>query len=150
MQEQITEIINTYQKEDDFLGGINDDFIQNAEKLLKVKFPKSYRWFLNTYGSGGLAGMEIYGCEDTFEDSSVVYHTNMYREQYNLSLNYVVLNDIDGTVTCLDVNQMNNKECPVILWSRFTKELYKITYNNFYSYLLDCLQESVDNFYEED
>ncbi|MDC2867302.1 SMI1/KNR4 family protein [Bacillus sp. BP-3] len=150
MKEEISKIIDMYQKEGDFLGGVSDRDIHNAEQELNVTFPKSYHWFLKTYGSGGLVGMEIYGCEATPEESSVVYHNNIYREKYSLPSKYIMLNDVDGTVTCLDIGQMNKDECPIILWSRFTKECYNITYENFYSYLLECLQESVDNFYEED
>ncbi|AFU17339.1 Spore coat protein (plasmid) [Bacillus thuringiensis MC28] len=99
---------------------------------------------------GGLDGMDIHGCETTAVDSSVVYHTKFYRETYNLSEQYIVLNDIDGTVTCLDTNQMKDGECPVVFWSRFSNELYAITYENFSDYLLDSLQKSVDNLYDED
>ncbi|CAM4301582.1 SMI1/KNR4 family protein [Bacillus paramycoides] len=150
MNEKIISIITTYQKLGDFMGSANEDTIQQAAQILNISFPSSYHWFLKQYGSGGLDGIEIHGCESTAVDSSVVYHTKLYRETYDLPLHYIVLNDIDGTVTCLDISQMKNGECPVIFWSRFSKELYAVTYGNFRDYLLDSLQETVDNLYNED
>ncbi|MCH5454822.1 SMI1/KNR4 family protein [Bacillus toyonensis] len=132
------------------MGVVNEDTIREAAQMLNLTFPNSYLWFLKQYGSGGLDGMDINGCETTAADSSVVYHTKLYRETYNLPEQYIVLNDIDGTVTCLDTNQIKDGECPVVFWSRFSKELYAITYENFGDYLLDSLQESVDNLYDED
>lgn len=150
MNDKIISIITTYEKDGDFMGGVNEGTIREAAQMLNIKFPNSYHWFLKQYGSGGLDGIDIHGCETTAADSSVVYHTKLYRGTYNLPEQYIVLNDIDGTVTCLDTNQMKDGECPVVFWSRFSKELYAITYENFSDYLLDCLQESVDNLYDED
>ncbi|ACO30507.1 SMI1-KNR4 cell-wall family protein [Bacillus cereus 03BB102] len=150
MNHKIISIITTYEKDGDFMGGVNECTIREAAQMLNIKFPNSYHWFLKQYGSGGLDGMDIHGCETTAADFSVVYHTKLYRETYNLPEQYIVLNDIDGTVTCLDTNQMKDGECPVVFLSRFSKELYAITYENFNDYLLDCLQESVDNLYDED
>ncbi|OTW89004.1 spore coat protein [Bacillus thuringiensis serovar cameroun] len=150
MNDKIISIISTYEKDGDFMGVVNEDTIQETAQMLNLTFPNSYLWFLKQYGSGGLDGMDINGCETTAADSSVVYHTKLYRETYNLPEQYIVLNDIDGTVTCLDTNQMKDGECPVVFCSRFSKELYAITYENFGDYLLDSLQESVDNLYDED
>ncbi|HHY2675857.1 TPA: SMI1/KNR4 family protein [Bacillus toyonensis] len=150
MNDKIISIISTYEKDGDFMGVVNEDTIQETAQMLNLTFPNSYLWFLKQYGSGGLDGMDINGCETTAADSSVVYHTKLYRETYNLPEQYIVLNDIDGTVTCLDTNQMKDGECPVVFWNRFSKELYAITYENFSDYLLDSLQESVDNLYDED
>ncbi|MDA1636054.1 MULTISPECIES: SMI1/KNR4 family protein [Bacillus cereus group] len=150
MNDKILSIISTYEKDGDFMGGVNEDTICEAARKLSITFPSTYHCFLKQYGSGGLDGMDIHGCETTAADSSVVYHTKLYRETYNLPEQYIVLNDIDGTVTCLDTNQMKDGECPVVFWSRFSKELYAITYENFSDYLLDSLHESVDNLYDED
>ncbi|MDM5191353.1 SMI1/KNR4 family protein [Bacillus hominis] len=150
MNDKIISIISTYEKDDDFMGVVNEDTIQEAAKMLNITFPSSYHWFLKQYGSGGLDGMDIHGCEKTVADSSVVYHTKLYRETYDLPVQYIVLNDIDGTVTCLDTSKMKDGDCPVVFWSRFSKELYAITYDNFSEYLLDSLQETVDNLYDED
>lgn len=98
-----------------------DQANKGIQQMLNIKFPNSYHWFLKQYGSGGLDGMDIHGCETTAADSSVVYHTKSYRETYNLPEQYIVLNDIDGTMTCLDTNQMKDGECPVVFWSRFFK-----------------------------
>ncbi|UPW85455.1 SMI1/KNR4 family protein [Lysinibacillus sp. Ag94] len=132
------------------MGGVNEETIREAEQMLNVTFPKSYHWFLKQYGSGGLQGIYTYGCRTPAADSAVVYHTKLYREEYDLPLQYIVLEDIDGSVRCLDTNQMNDGECPVVFWDRFSKEPYAITYENFSDYLLDYLQESVDNCYDED
>ncbi|UPW81413.1 SMI1/KNR4 family protein [Lysinibacillus sp. Ag94] len=150
MNDKIISIISTYEIDGGFTGGVNEDTIREAAQMLNITFPSSYHWFLKQYGSGGIKGMDIHGCKTTAADSSVVYHTQLYREKYNLPVQYIVLEDIDGCVSCLDTNQMNDGECPVVSWSRFSKELYAVTYENFSDYLLDYLQECVDNCYDED
>ncbi|MEB2299658.1 SMI1/KNR4 family protein [Lysinibacillus xylanilyticus] len=150
MNDKIISIISTYKKDGDFMGGVNEDTIREAAQILNITFPKSYHWFLKQYGSGGLAGIYTNGCKEPAADSSVVYYTKLYREEYDLPLQYIVLEDIDGSVRCLDTNQMNDGECPVVFWDRFSNELYAITYENFSEYLLEYLQESVDNLYDED
>ncbi|GGE62135.1 SMI1/KNR4 family protein [Priestia taiwanensis] len=150
MKNEIINIIKTYQKERDFMGGVQESTIQYAEQVLNVKFPESYRWFVGNYGSGGLIGIEIYGCEEIGVDSSVIYQTRRYREDYKFPLNYIILNDIDGKVTCLDVDEMDSGECPIVFLDRHTKYRYEYNHENFYEYFLDCLQNAVDNFYEEE
>nr|WP_240523199.1 SMI1/KNR4 family protein [Bacillus cereus] len=114
MKDKIISIINTYVKDGDFIGGVSEDTIQEASHFLNTPFPNSYHWFLKQYGSGGLDGMDIHGCEGTAADSSVVYHTKLYRKTYALPLQYIVINDIDGTVTCLDTSRMKDGECRVV------------------------------------
>ncbi|MDR4346771.1 SMI1/KNR4 family protein, partial [Bacillus anthracis] len=42
-----------------------DQATKGIQQMLNIKFPNSYHWFLKQYGSGGLDGMDIHGCETT-------------------------------------------------------------------------------------
>jgi hypothetical protein len=43
-------------------GNKSEQVVSDAERLLGVKFPKSYREFLKQYGCGGIAGFAVLGC----------------------------------------------------------------------------------------
>lgn len=49
-----------------------DQANKGIQQMLNIKFPNSYHWFLKQYGSGGLDGMDIHGCETTAADSSEI------------------------------------------------------------------------------
>ena len=56
----------------DFEGPKSDELICKAEAALGLKFPPSYRRFLEVLGCGDVAGMEFYGLiNDEFVNSSV-------------------------------------------------------------------------------
>ncbi|MBF7155861.1 SMI1/KNR4 family protein, partial [Bacillus albus] len=50
MNHKIISIITTYEKDGDFMGGVNECTIREAAQMLNIKFPNSYHWFLKQYG----------------------------------------------------------------------------------------------------
>lgn len=97
-----------------FTGGVDTDKIRYIENNLNVKLPDSYKWFLKTFGYGFIYGVEILGYDKT-TPPSVVTETQDYRK-YGLPNEYVVIEDCDEFVYCLDTSKMENNECPVISW----------------------------------
>ena len=45
MNHKIISIITTYEKDGDFMGGVNECTIREAAQMLNIKFPNSYHWF---------------------------------------------------------------------------------------------------------
>ncbi len=97
-----------------FTGGVGMEKVDYIEKELSVTLPDSYKWFLKTFGYGGIEGIEIIGY-DKCTPPSVVVETKEYRE-YGLPEKYVVIEDCDEFIYCLDTSKMENNECPVISW----------------------------------
>ncbi len=54
-------IINENINESDFTGVIDVESIREAEDILNVRFPQSYKDFLKKYGCGDIFGIEFFG-----------------------------------------------------------------------------------------
>ena len=42
-----------------FTGGVDEEKVKYIETELKVTLPSSYKWFLQTFGMGGIYGVGI-------------------------------------------------------------------------------------------
>jgi len=115
-REELLGFINENSDELDFTGGINESTVRLIETELNVILPNSYKWFLETFGMGGMFGVEILGFGKS-APPSVVTQTERYRK-IGLPLKYVVIENCDEFVYCLATDQMKNSECPVISWDR--------------------------------
>jgi hypothetical protein len=105
----------------DFDGPKDDALIKSAEKVLGLKFPTTYRYFLENLGCGDIAGQEFYGLiKSDFFNSSVpdaVWITMQERNNSNLPSNYIIISSTgDGDYVVLDCSQ-SGLEAPVELWS---------------------------------
>lgn len=116
-------------------GGVSKKRIEDAEKRLGVKFPLSYKEFLNTVGSGGVNGAVMYGLGDEKLYASVVEKTEEARVKYGLKKGYVAVTNI-GTrwakwIICLDTTRMYEDECPIVKFEINKKEYreYKKNFN---------------------
>lgn len=101
------------------------------EKELNVKFPNSYKWFLKNFGQGGIYGIDILGSSDGIL-TNVIKETKRNRKYYKLKNEYVVIENCDEFVYCLETSNMVNNECPVIFLEKATGIIQpekKIFYN---------------------
>lgn len=129
-----------------FTGGVFEEKVEFIENQLNVNLPESYRWFLKTYGSGGIYAANILGYD--LVSASVVEKTKEYRELYNLTEGLVVIEDIDIFAYCLDTNKMVDGECPVVVWA--TQGGYGRTVEqDFLTFLFERLKEKKE-IWEED
>ena len=61
MYDKIVKIISQYEEKGDFTHpNVDDKDLYDAEKILNLKIPEQYVWFLKNYGHGGLDGIETY------------------------------------------------------------------------------------------
>ena len=62
MYDKIVKIISQYEEKGDFTHpNVDDKDLYDAEKILNLKIPEQYVWFLKNYGHGGLDGIETLG-----------------------------------------------------------------------------------------
>jgi hypothetical protein len=97
-----------------FVGKADDKKIAEIEQLLGITLPESYKWFLREFGHGGIPGLEIYG-NGLAKISSCVHYTTEWRE-FGLQEHFVVVEDVDEWLYCLDTSRLCNGECPVVDW----------------------------------
>ena len=112
-QKMISEYIN--ENHVSFTGGGDVKRIADIENELGVTFPDSYKCFLKNYGSGGLFGVEIVGC-DYGIPPTVVELTKSYRED-DMPSDFVIIEDAGEYQYCLQTSKMKDGECPVVNWA---------------------------------
>ncbi|WP_213421202.1 SMI1/KNR4 family protein [Bhargavaea massiliensis] len=115
-KEELIDFIKKNMNDDDFTGGVNNKQIEYIQEALEIPLPKSYKWFLANYGSGGLFGVAILGVAKS-NIATVVNATKSYRE-IGMNNALVVIEDIGEYAYCLDTSRMKHDECPVIAWNR--------------------------------
>lgn len=118
---------NFTPEERDFCGNQSLTTIKKAENILDVKFPKSYKIFLEKYGCGGVGSLDIYGLikDEDFNPKNIpfiavpnaVWTTLQWHRDFNHPLHLIIISGVgDGSVYCLDTSQMDmEEECPVVL-----------------------------------
>lgn len=115
-KEELKKFINKLKEPDDFTGGVDKVQIDAIQNELGVELPESYKWFLTTYGSGGLFGVNILGVAKS-NRATVSVNTKKYRD-LGMEKDLVVIEDAGEYVYCLYTSRMENNECPVIAWNR--------------------------------
>ncbi|WP_169713503.1 SMI1/KNR4 family protein [Paludifilum halophilum] len=141
-KKEIIKLIAKYGEEDDFSGNISYEHIQQIEVKLNVILPDSYKWFIKTFGHGGVAGIEVLGV--TSKGVSTTLKTTLNYRRYGLPPAFVVIENVDEWLYCLDTSRMNNKECPVVDWDCFGN-VGKEEFSNFYEFLLERFAEAIEN-----
>jgi cell wall assembly regulator SMI1 len=101
-------------------SGATDSEISNAESLLGVRFPESYRSFLRRIGWGRFSHQELYGLgSDTPAYLELIKNTLVERDTMGPPMPsqlVPVMNDGAGNHFCLDSTTVVDGECPVVFW----------------------------------
>lgn len=142
MCKEIHEFISQNQDYVNFTGGIDENKIRDIEEILKVRFPDSYKCFLRKYGYGAAYGREILGCGKG-EVPSVIAETLRFRK-LGLPNQYVVIENCDEWIYCLDTANIKEGECPVISWDR-NEGFDSIEGENFNSFILSIFNEAKED-----
>ena len=107
----------------DFNGIKATDLIDQAEVALNVRFPLTYRRFLNELGCGNVGGFEIFGVIDgNFHSSAVpngIWLTLNERKTIGLDPKFVIVGeDGDGGYYVIDTQKISmSGDAPVLLLS---------------------------------
>ncbi|MFD0769397.1 SMI1/KNR4 family protein [Bacillus sp. CGMCC 1.60114] len=150
--EEAIKLIEQNIDESDFVGEISEKEIKGAEERLNVKFPISYKTFLQRYGTGDIFGEEIYGLgvENT-GIPSVIWITENLRKENNLPKNYLVIyaTGYDFEYYCLDCSMIdrNEIEAPIASFTAgvpIEKQNFEIISSSFGAFLLETLKDAID------
>lgn len=108
--------------EGDFTGPIPQQIVEEAEELLGVRFPPSYRQFLLKLGCGDVAGAEFYGIvDDNLRNGPIpngIWLTLDERATAQLPPKMVLVGftGMSGYYA-LDLSRVgDNREAPVVMW----------------------------------
>lgn len=138
----IEKMIEEYQDEFFFTGGITNEKIKQVEKDLDVQLPQSYKWFLEQYGYGGINGVFIEGVG--LNNSMQVVKITKSLRGYGLPKNLIVIENLDEYVYCLDTDEIDINECPIVDWNQaFGKGNEQ--YINLYEYLYERFSDAIEN-----
>lgn len=148
------ELIKTkFTKDERFFGGGQSvSLIEEAEKVLGLTFPKSYKMFLQKYGYGGVNSFDIDGITSYKPEGSsyggVVWSVLERRKKFNYPAYLIPIYDVgEGTAYCLDTSQMNAEgECPVVAWPVGGYEetpVLEIVAEDFGSFFLKQVEEQI-------
>lgn len=130
------------QSEAWFNGPIEPQSIEKAESILNVKLPDSFRFFLNEYGYGDIAGYEIYGIfkdpeKDDKSSPNFVWMNLDERKDGHPDHLIIISTDGIGNFVCIDTSRPNEqRECPVIFWTPgVNKRSGNEEFENFYDWV---------------
>ena len=132
----------------DFEGPKPESLVIEAEHVLGLIFPPSYRRFLLEMGCGGINGLELLGLiNDNFEKSSVpdgIWLTLNLRRSIALDPAYIIVGEGgDGTYYALDTKNVEGAgEAPVIRLSVDGQHSERVA-DSFGAYLLDAVRAVV-------
>lgn len=143
MKEWISNIFSEWEEKGDFLGRVEEEFINQMEIILDCNFPESYHWFLKHYGGGGVLGIDL-TCAVYINNSPIISETEVYRKM-GLPKSYVVIWDIGEYVYCLDTSSLVNCECPVVTWD-FVSKKTMVEAKDFYEFLSEKLKFALEDY----
>ena len=137
MNKEIRDLIEQFDTDNGFTHSeVTDKMLMQATEELQVVLPDQFCDFIKIYGYGGIGGMVILGVG---LDGSLVFvdETVDYRK-YGLPENYVVIEDCDEWVYCIDCQTEK-----IVSWSLdgFVQE----EYDCFDSFLLERLREVTED-----
>lgn len=138
MYDKIVKIISQYEEKGDFTHpNVDDKDLYDAEKILNLKIPEQYVWFLKNYGHGGLDGIETLGVGKN--GKMIFVEKTLEFRSYGLNDDKIVIENCDEWIYCIDV-----KTGAIMMWSQGDKK-YKINYKNFIEYLNDRISDAIEN-----
>jgi hypothetical protein len=126
-----------------YAGGVPAEEVWVAERRLGVKFPNSYREFLQKYGALLFNGEPVYGLGVADDDlPNVVFAVEQLRTSDDFFPgDLVVIQDTGaGDLLCLATSRLNeDQECPVVQWipeMSFDEQVFEVINSTFAHFLL--------------
>jgi hypothetical protein len=142
-------LIKKYAAEVNTSGPKDEVLIARAESFLGVKFPPSFREFLQRWGALGFGPEEIYGVTgENFEEGRVpngIWFTAQQRK-FGLPTVFVVVVNADGDqYFCIDTSQNGlDGESPIVIWDVASQTVIGTKSPSFGDFLLTRLREAAE------
>ena len=152
--DEAKKIIDENEEIGDFVGRVSENIISDAEEILGINFPKSYKEFIKNYGAGNFGSEEIYGIiNGDFENSGIpdaVWFTIKQRKELKIPNNLIIIYFTGGEeYFCLDTSKMNDEmECPVVSYvigNEIGVNELEIVFCNFSEFLLNVIQQEIES-----
>lgn len=132
-------------------GETSKDQIEEAQKILGLKFSQQHSYFLKKYGTLSFSGYEFFGiCKAGLSAQIVpcsIGLTIRYRDRHDLKANYVLLGYLDEGYSCyFDYSSLNQDGEPkIVVLSSLPKETVFINTiaNDLGDYIEKCIKESI-------
>ncbi|WP_375637495.1 MULTISPECIES: SMI1/KNR4 family protein [unclassified Bartonella] len=143
----VAELVEKYSDIVDFgtaEDAVSDERIEEAEKILGVKFTTSYKDFLKNYKGGEIGGDEIFSIYNASFDKcpagDIVYRNLLDRRDGFTDPKQLVICTTDfGETFYFDYTQFRDGECPLYL--KYTSEDSEYYASNFYEFLCKRIKE---------
>ncbi|MWC30013.1 SMI1/KNR4 family protein [Paenibacillus sp. MMS18-CY102] len=129
--------------------GIDESSIEDLESMLKVKFPKVYKDFLQICNGGelfipGTVISEIYTTTSGPKQRGGSYLNDSFmieRRRPGMPDTYLIIADLNyGDTICLDLDTNNGYESTVVQWDREAQEVSR-SWGSFVEWIMDTLEE---------
>jgi antitoxin YobK len=148
LQEGIA-FVNLHPELADFMGNQDEGIIVQAEILLQLRFPPTYRQFLMQLGAGSFGAEEFYGITSpSFQAVApdAIGLTLKYREQWDFPHSYVyIYNSGDGIHLVIDTSQLNAEaEYPILIWQSGSLVKEDALFPDFGTFFKNAIQEAAE------
>lgn len=125
---------------------VDPSWIIKAEIKLNINFTNSYKWFLDNFYGGEIAGEEIYsiyGMEfDEINGGDIVYQNLISRKNKLSENNELIISETDlGEVFFFNYSYYKNRECPIYIRIPNGDTLYYA--EDFYEFLYKRINEYI-------
>ena len=101
-------------------SGATDREIDDAERSVGVRFPKSYKAFLSRFGWARICGDPLFGVGTSVpSEYELTETTRCERHEAHPHIPHhlvPIMNDGAGNNFCLDTSRLQDDECPVVFW----------------------------------
>ena len=137
MNSKLSDLIARYEQDGDFTHvPPRQDALAAAERLLGITIPQQFVEFLQQYSYGGIGGVTILGIG--LDDSMAFLEVTLDYRKYGLPHNLLAVENVGEWLYCIDCDTGE-----VVSWSQVDGVLPG--YPSFDDFLLDDLQEAIDN-----
>lgn len=113
-----------------------EEAIRNSQDKLALTLPDQYLEYLETYGHGGIGGVEILGFG--LDGSAVFVDETLEQRGLGLRKDLVVVEDVDEWVYCIDCGSEK-----IISWSPVDGE--RAAFNSFDEFVLSEFSDAIEN-----
>lgn len=143
MNEEVEVLLREHPDLADFGDPQSPNVIADAERVLGVSFPISFKEYLEKWGWISFGPNEYLGLGVKVQ--SVIATTQRVRETRGLPTCLVVVCEHDGDeYVCLDTQAIKGGECPVVVWDSPSREISRARSESFEEFLTTDIRAFLD------
>jgi hypothetical protein len=152
---ELIHFVENHPKIFDISGKKSGELVEKAETALGVRLPKSYKDYLQNFGTLSFGARTYFGViKEDFENSrhpDVVWYNLLMRRDFEFPEHLLIVYNDEGVVfTCLDTSNFYSEyECALVMWDNVHKEVFESVNVSFVDYLLEEIEEQIDELIEE-